>query len=243
MNLKTLVASATVVLAACAPQTTPPETAAAALDTDAQKFSYAAGFEIGQRLQQMGEVDVDLTAMSAGLSDAYKGMEGRISAEEMNTVKQNVYKAAADKRNAEREAKAGANTAKGEKFLAENGKKDGVVTTDSGLQYEILEAGEGEAPAPTDTVVVHYTGTLIDGTEFDSSRSRGQPARFKLNGVIKGWTEGLQVLKPGGRAKLYIPADLAYGDRGAGQLIGPNETLIFDVELLEIAAAAAAKEE
>lgn len=238
MNLKLCALAGALVLVACAPQESAKEQPAEAkLETDAQKFSYAAGYEIGQRLQQMGEVDVDLTAMAAGLGDAYEGKEGRISAEEMNTVKQNVYKAAAEKRNAEREEKASANAEKGESFLAENAAKEGVKTTDSGLQYKILKEGEGAAPKPTDTVVVHYTGTLIDGTEFDSSRSRGQPARFKLNGVIKGWTEGLQLIKPGGQAKLFIPAELAYGERGAGQLIGPNETLIFDVELIEIAEA------
>lgn len=209
----------------------------AALDTDAQKFSYSAGYEIGMRLGQMGDVDVDLGALSAGLSDAYNGSDARLSDEEMAEVKQSVYKAAAEKRNAERAQQAEANLSEGQAFLAENANKDGVVTTESGLQYMIVEEGEGDAPSATDTVVVHYTGTLLDGSEFDSSHKRGQPATFKLNGVIKGWTEGLQLVKPGGKAKLFIPPELAYGERGAGAMIGPNQTLIFDVELLEVKSA------
>ncbi len=209
----------------------------AALDTEAQKFSYSAGYEIGTRLGQMGEVDVDLGALTAGLSDAYNGSDARLTDEEMAAVKQSVYKAAAEKRNAERSEQAGANLSEGQAFLAENAEKEGVVTTESGLQYMIVEEGEGEAPSATDTVVVHYTGTLLDGSEFDSSHKRGQPATFKLNGVIKGWTEGLQMVKPGGKAKLFIPPELAYGERGAGAMIGPNQTLIFDVELIEVKSA------
>lgn len=236
MYLKPLALVAAVSLTACAQngggQAEPVE-----LATDGQKFSYSAGYEIGGRLQQMGEVDIDLVALSAGLADAYKGDEARLSNEEMAAVKQAVYKAAADKRNAEMQAQADTNAQEGQAFLAENGKREGVMTTESGLQYEILEAGEGDAPAAVDTVVVHYTGTLLDGSEFDSSHKRGQPATFRLNGVIKGWTEGLQLLKPGGKAKLFIPPELAYGERGAGAMIGPNQTLVFEVELLEVQKA------
>lgn len=238
MNLKPLAAVGVFALAACAQPGGEQADAPVALESDAQKFSYSVGFEIGGRLQQMGDMDVDLAALSAGLADAYQGDEGLLSADEMTQVKQTVYKAAAEKRNAERAEKAKDNLEEGKAFLAENGKKDGIVTTESGLQYQILKAGEGEAPAATDTVVVHYTGTLLDGTEFDSSHKRGQPATFQLNGVIKGWTEGLQQLKPGGQAKLFIPPELAYGERGAGGLIGPNQTLMFDVELLEVKAPA-----
>jgi FKBP-type peptidyl-prolyl cis-trans isomerase len=123
---------------------------------------------------------------------------------------------------------------RGEKFLAENGKKEGVKTTSSGLQYKILKEGEGRSPKVSDTVVVHYKGTLINGKEFDSSYKRGEPATFPLSGVIKGWTEGLLYLREGGKAMLYIPSDLAYGSRGAGADIGPDETLIFEVELVKI---------
>lgn len=124
---------------------------------------------------------------------------------------------------------------RGEAFLAENAQREGVVALPSGLQYEIIEDGKGASPKKSDTVTVHYRGTLIDGTEFDSSYKRGRPATFKLNRVIKGWTEGLQLMKEGGKRRLFIPSNLAYGKRGAGNLIGPGETLIFEVELIRIA--------
>lgn len=123
---------------------------------------------------------------------------------------------------------------KGETFLKENATKEGVKTTASGLQYKIIQEGDGKQPAATDTVLVHYKGTLIDGKEFDSSYKRNEPISFPLNGVIPGWTEGLQLVKTGGKIQLFIPAALAYGSRGAGGVIGPNETLIFDIELLEV---------
>ncbi len=241
MNLKPLVALGVLLLAGCAPSGSEKtsDSQPAALESDAQKFSYSVGYEIGGRLQQMGDLDVDLNALGAGLAAAYEGAEPMLTEEAMAEVKQSVYKAAAEKRNADRAEKATANLEAGRAFLAENATKDAIKTTESGLQYQILTQGEGEAPAATDTVVVHYTGTLLDGTEFDSSRKRGQPATFKLNGVIKGWTEGLQLLHEGGTAKLFIPPELGYGERGAGALIGPNQTLIFDVELLEVKAAAA----
>jgi FKBP-type peptidyl-prolyl cis-trans isomerase FklB len=126
------------------------------------------------------------------------------------------------------------NKTEGEAFLAANAKKEGVVTLPSGLQYQILTEGQGENPKATDQVTVQYRGTLIDGTEFDSSYSRGQPATFRLNQVIKGWTEALQLMKPGAKWKLFVPAALAYGDKGAGPKIGPNSTLIFEVELISV---------
>ncbi len=126
------------------------------------------------------------------------------------------------------------NQTEGEAFLTENAKKEGVVVTASGLQYKVLEAGEGDSPMPSDVVTVHYRGTLVDGTQFDSSYDRGQPATFPVGGVIAGWTEALQLMKPGAKWQLVIPADLAYGERGAGQVIGPNSTLLFDVELISV---------
>ena len=127
-----------------------------------------------------------------------------------------------------------ANRAEGEAFLAQNAEREGVVSLPSGLQYEVLEEGDGATPGRRSTVVVHYRGTLIDGREFDSSYSRGEPARFRVNGVIPGWTEALQLMQTGDKWRLFIPADLAYGDRGAGPLIAPGSTLIFEVELLEV---------
>ncbi len=124
--------------------------------------------------------------------------------------------------------------ARGEKFLQENAAKEGVVTTASGLQYKIVREGEGRHPTASDTVVVHYRGTLIDGTEFDSSYKRGEPIEFPLNRVIAGWTEGVQLMQEGAEFRFFIPSKLAYGSRGAGRVIGPNEALIFDVELLEV---------
>lgn len=132
-----------------------------------------------------------------------------------------------------------ANLDKGEAFLAENAKKDGVMTTDSGLQYEVMTAGEGDNPTAQDKVTVNYKGTLIDGTVFDSSYDRGEPVTFPLSNVIKGWTEGVQLMKPGAKYKFFIPSELAYGERGAGGRIGPNEALVFEVELLEVEKAAA----
>ena len=126
------------------------------------------------------------------------------------------------------------NLAKGEKFLEENGKKEGIVTTASGLQYQVITEGTGKSPKKTDTVLVHYAGTLLSGTEFDSSYKRKEPIEFPLNGVIAGWTEGVQLMKEGAKFRFFIPSKLAYGPRGAGRDIGPNEALIFDVELLEV---------
>jgi len=135
---------------------------------------------------------------------------------------------------AEMEALAAKNKAAGEAFLAENAKKEGVKVTKSGLQYKIIEEGEGPSPGPSDMATVNYRGTLIDGTQFDSSYDRGQPATFPVGGVIAGWTEALQLMKPGAKWQLFIPSDLAYGERGAGKDIGPNSTLVFDVELLSV---------
>lgn len=237
MNMRLAIAPLALVLAACQPTTNAGSDAPVTLEDDGSKFSYAAGYEIGQRLQSMGGVDIAPEAMMAGLKDALASEDARLDAAEMNAVKTRVYKAASDKRNAEREAKSEEAKAKGEAFLAENKAKEGVQVTESGLQYEVLTAGEGDSPVATDTVKVHYRGTLIDGTEFDSSYSRNQPATFRLNGVIKGWTEGLQLMKPGGKTRFVIPSELAYGSRGAGASIGPNETLIFEVELLEVQKA------
>ncbi len=195
------------------------------LDTDMQKYSYAMGFSIGSRVGQ-----VDAAAFARAIQDALSGSEPALSPEQMQAV---VMAQREQEMAAQREV-AEAAAARGEAFLSENGAREGVETTDSGLQYEVLRAGDGAMPSAEDTVVVHYRGTLIDGTEFDSSYARNEPAEFPLGGIIQGWQEALQLMKTGGHWKVYIPAALGYGEGGAGNRIGPNETLIFEIELLEI---------
>jgi len=197
-----------------------------ALESDEDKVSYGLGMMIGERvLKQYGEVDYDL--LMQGMKAQQAGEETLISMEEAQGALQAQQEAAA--------AEASAEAAMvGQEFLDENAARDGIEVTDSGLQYEVIEEGDGPKPSLDDTVSVHYVGTLIDGTEFDSSIARGEPASFPLKGVIPGWTEGLQLMNVGSKYRFVIPSELAYGDRGAGQSIGPGETLVFEVELLEI---------
>lgn len=221
----------------------------AALSTQEQKLSYIFGQNIGSQFRSES-VDVDVEAFSAGVRDALDDAEPRLSEEEMMTVLEAFQEQQIAKQEAETAAAAEENKAAGEAFLAENAEKEGVVALDSGLQYKVIEEGEGASPAADDTVKVHYRGTLIDGTVFDSSYKRGVPATFGVNQVIPGWTEALQLMKEGAKWELYIPPSLAYGPGGTGGAIGPNETLIFEVELLdasveegEDAAAASAETE
>lgn len=203
------------------------------LDTPKNRISYTIGVNIGQDFKsQKMEVDADL--LLAGIKDSLAGKELRLTEEEMASEIQKFQQDMQAKMMADMEALSAKNKADGEAFLAENAKKEGVVVTASGLQYKVLEAGEGDSPVPSDVVTVHYRGTLVDGTQFDSSYDRGQPATFPVGGVIPGWTEALQLMKPGAKWQLVIPADLAYGERGAGQAIGPNSTLLFDVELISV---------
>ena len=210
------------------------------LTTDAEKFGYAIGVDIGKSLKPVKD-EVDTDALVQGLEETLAGKEPRLDDATREKVKSEVTRKLQQKQMEERLAKSKTAKEAGEKFLAENAKRDGVKTTASGLQYEMLQEGTGPAPKASDKVTVHYKGTLIDGTEFDSSYARGQPVTFPLGNVIPGWTEGLQLLKTGGKAKLYIPAALGYGERGAGAKIGPNETLIFEVELIGIAKDEPAK--
>ncbi len=210
--------------------------AAESLETDAQKLGYTIGMDIGNSLKQQS-AELDLEAMFDAIRAVYEGEETLLTAAEATAIRQSFMQQQRQKAEAERLALLETNKAEGEAFLAENAKREGVVVTPSGLQYEVIEPGTGRNPAATDTVTVHYRGKLLDGREFDSSYSRGEPASFQLNQVIAGWTEGVQLMRPGAIYKFYIPADLAYGERGAGQMIGPNSTLIFEVELLDIAAA------
>ena len=206
--------------------------AAAELETQQQKLGYVFGMEIGNQLKQ-GGADVDVDALVEALRAAYTGHELALTPEQATTIR-NEYIAA---RRAEAEAAqknlAAANAAAGDKFLLENAGRDGVQVTDSGLQYEVIEMGDGAKPTAEDTVTVHYRGTLLDGTEFDSSYARNQEATFGLSQVIPGWTEGLQLMPVGSKFKFYIPSSLAYGANGPPS-IGPNATLIFEVELLGI---------
>ena len=203
------------------------------LDTPKSRISYTIGVNIGQDFKSQN-MDVDPDVLLMGLKDVLSGKELQLTEEEMVQEVQNFQQEMQAKMAAEMEAVATKNKAEGESFLAENAKQEGIVVTESGLQYKILEPGEGDAPGPADLATVHYRGTLIDGTQFDSSYDRGQPATFPVGGVIPGWTEALQLMKPGARFQLFIPADLAYGERGAGQDIGPNATLLFDVELISV---------
>jgi FKBP-type peptidyl-prolyl cis-trans isomerase FklB len=207
----------------------------AQLKDQKDKASYSIGYDIGETFKKQN-VDLNPDALFGGLKDALAGKEATLTKEDREKTLQAFQKEMMEKQMAASKEAATKNAAEGEKFLTENKKKDGVKTTASGLQYKVLKEGSGAAPKETDTVVTNYKGTLLDGTEFDSSYKRNEPASFPVNRVIKGWTEALQLMKPGAKYQLFIPSALAYGERGAGQLIGPNATLIFEVELLSIKA-------
>ena len=203
------------------------------LDTQKDKDSYALGMSLGSTLRQQS-VEVDLSILMTGVKDSLAGRKTLLTEDEERAVL-TALKAEVRKKQEEKMAQAGeANTKEGQAFLAANKSKDGVVTLPSGLQYKILQAGTGPKPTTTDSVVCNYRGTLINGTEFDSSYKRGQPATFPVSGVIKGWTEALQLMPAGSKWQLFVPAELAYGARGAGPGIGPNSTLVFEVELISI---------
>lgn len=228
---------ATVTLQACNQQSAPEADSAApgvVLEDSTQRLSYGIAYGLGQRMAADG-VPMDVPAFSAGLQDALEGAEPRMSEEEIQAEMMAYQERAMEEQQALAAAAAEANQAAAEAFLAENATREGVVVTESGLQYEVIEAGEGASPGPEDTVEVHYRGTLVDGTEFDSSYKRGETVTFGVGQVIAGWTEALQLMSPGAKWNLYIPADLAYGPGGAGNLIGPNAALVFEVELISIA--------
>jgi FKBP-type peptidyl-prolyl cis-trans isomerase len=197
------------------------------------RFSYAIGMNLGRSLKA-NEVQVNMDLLLKGLRDAVGGGQALLTDEEMQAAVQAMQQKVTAQQDAKRKVEGEKNKTEGEAFLAQNKQRPGVKTTASGLQYEVLKEGTGPTPKATDTVTVNYTGTLRNGTKFDSSVDRGQPATFVLNQVIPGWTEGVQLMKVGSKYKLYIPASLAYGERGAGNVIGPNEPLIFEVDLLSI---------
>jgi len=241
MKKTIIVAASLAMLAACSQQPEEKKTEAPAPKAAAEpaamsetaKLSYAIGMDIGMSLKSLN-TDLDRKALMAAINDRLDNGKTKLTQEDAGKVKQAFFKKQAETRAAEQKAAGEKNKTAGEAFLAENAKKKGVTTTKSGLQYEVIKQGKGATPKATDKVTVNYKGTLIDGTEFDSSYKRGQPVTFPLNGVIKGWTEGVQLMNVGSKYKFVLPADLAYGARGAGPKIGPNSTLVFEVELLSI---------
>lgn len=198
------------------------------------KVSYALGLGIGQQLAQMGASDLNIDDFADAIKDVINGNELKVPHKDAQTIVQEYFRQQEERINAIRAEQGKAAKAEGEIFLAENGKKEGVVTLKSGLQYEVLREGNGKKPKATDQVKCHYEGTLINGQVFDSSYKRNEPAVFPLNQVIPGWTEGLQLMQEGAKYRFYIPYILAYGESGAGGSIPPFATLIFDVELLEV---------
>ena len=205
----------------------------AEMTTELQKQSYALGAGFGMQMKSQ-QIDLDIDTFIQAFRDAYHGNELAFGEDELKAHSKAFQTRMMEQARVKAEAAGSDNKVAGEAFLAKNKTQDGIVTTDSGLQYEILTAGEGAKPTAADKVKVHYTGSLIDGAVFDSSVERGEPISFKLSNVIRGWTEGLQLMSVGSKYKFYIPSDLAYGERQQGQTIGPNSTLIFEVELLGI---------
>ncbi|MCB1688025.1 MAG: FKBP-type peptidyl-prolyl cis-trans isomerase [Halioglobus sp.] len=215
------------------PAATTEAAAPAALTTTEQRLSYGIAYGLGQRMQADG-VPLDATAFGLGLADALEGKDSRMTQEEIAAEMQAYQEKANAENEAAQAALSEANEAASAAFLAANAAEEGVVTTESGLQYKIITEGTGPVPGPDDTVEVHYRGTLTDGTEFDSSYSRGETVTFGVGQVIPGWTEALQLMPVGSKWELAIPAELAYGAGGAGQVIGPNAALVFEVELIGI---------
>jgi FKBP-type peptidyl-prolyl cis-trans isomerase FklB len=199
------------------------------LKNQKEKMSYIIGMDIGNSLKKQG-IDIDTNILIKGVKDAFAGAKSILSEQEIRETMTAFQK----ETQAKRDEISKKSKKEGEVFLAENMKKDGIKTLPSGLQYKVIKAGDGKKPKLTDTVTAHYRGTLIDGTEFDSSYKRGKPANFLVSSVIPGWTEALQLMEEGAKWELFIPPNLAYGERGAGNMIGPNATLIFEIELISI---------
>jgi FKBP-type peptidyl-prolyl cis-trans isomerase len=223
----TILAGATLAQNAPAPQDQP------ALKDQKEKLSYALGMDVARTLRRQS-IEIDPALFNKGLNDTYSGGKLLLSDDEERALITDMQKDTRKKLEDTRAQAADTNKKAGDAFLAENKKAQGVVALPSGLQYKVLKAGEGKKPALDDIVVCQYRGTLIDGKEFDSSYKRNEPATFPVKGVIKGWTEALQLMPVGSKWQLFIPPDLAYGERGAGAEIGPNSTLIFEVELVSI---------
>lgn len=203
------------------------------LTTEKEKVSYMVGMDMANGLSTIKD-DVDLNIVFEAIRTQIAGGKTLLTAEEAQAVRETFVKKLQAAQQAKTAALAKQNKEAGDKFLAANKAKPGVKTTASGLQYQVMKEGTGKKPSAESTVKVHYSGTLLDGTKFDSSYDRGEPAQFPLNGVIKGWTEGLQLMSVGSKYKFFIPSDLAYGDRPSPGPIGPNSTLVFEVELIDI---------
>ena len=199
-----------------------------------EKLSYALGLGIGQQLSQMGATDISAEDFAQAIKDVLEGNELKVSHREAQSIVQDYFQKQEQKLQAQRAEAGKAHKEAGEKYLAENAKKDGVITLPSSLQYQVLKEGNGKKPTAKDTVMCHYEGFLIDGTVFDSSVQRGEPATFPLQQVIAGWTEGLQLMQEGAKYRFFIPYRLAYGEGGAGNSIPPFAALIFDVELIQV---------
>lgn len=206
------------------------------LKTLTERVSYTLGYNMGQNLKR-DEVEVDVDIFTKALKEAGEGKEPKLTQEEMQMAMRSLQELLQAKQAAVIKEAADKNQKEGDEFFAANGKKSGVKTTESGLQYKVLNKGKGPKPTADSTVTVHYSGKLLDGTEFDSSYSRGEPATFGVGQVIPGWTEVLQMMPEGSKWEVYIPSSLAYGPGGAGQHIGPNATLVFEIELLKANAA------
>ncbi len=198
------------------------------------KVSYALGMGIGRQLNDMGAESLNIDYFAQAIKDVLAGGKTQLDAYEAQVIVQEFFQKQEEKQRASAAERHKALKAQGEQYLAENGKKDGVVTLPSGLQYQVLQEGNGRKPKATDQVKCHYEGMLVDGTLFDSSIQRGEPATFPLNGVIAGWTEGLQLMQEGAKYRFFIPYHLGYGERGAGASIPPFAALVFDVELIEV---------
>lgn len=225
-------AATLIAIAGCKQETQEAENKEVQLETMDQKVSYILGSDIAERIKAM-DFDLNTDAFVMALNDVRNGVEPRINDEEMRAV-MTTFQAEQQAKHQEKMNKATEeNLTKGQEFLTENATKEGVTQTESGLQYKVIEAGEGETPSADDVVKVHYRGRLLDGTEFDSSYKRDQPATFPVGNLIPGWVEALQLMKVGGKWEIYVPADLAYGPGGTPN-IPPNSTLIFEMELLEI---------
>ncbi|NBO37678.1 FKBP-type peptidyl-prolyl cis-trans isomerase [bacterium] len=204
------------------------------------KSSYALGYQFGQNLHNYG-AEINIESFSKGFAEALAGKPGSMSKDDMQKAVAEFEQNLRSKMESKKRDQGDKNMKEGKSFLEANAKKPGIKVLPSGLQYKVITEGSGTSPKATDVVKTHYRGTLIDGKEFDSSYARKEPAEFPVNGVIKGWTEALQLMKPGAKWQLFIPSDLAYGAQGAGPDIGPNSTLIFEVELLSVKTADAGK--